>query len=95
MTSSVFALSTVYWILSVVFTFIYIDSLNNMATACYGDDDLNASSCLLQKTVTTPASIRAAAWLKMLDDILLVNVSTVQYRVPASYTRIIRRHPVN
>jgi len=41
-----FALSTLYWILSVVFTFRLGDLLSNSIRACYGMDDDNASLCL-------------------------------------------------
>ena len=88
-TTSMFALSTLYWILSVVFTFLLVDSLNNSIRACYGRD--NAFLCILREIAAL--HIQAANWLSMFDDILLVNVSAVQYKVPASYRRVICKRP--
>jgi hypothetical protein len=75
-----FALLTVYWVLSVVFTFLDIDSWNNIIKACYGG------------AVCTPR-MPAAPLLPMFDDILLVNVSTVQYTAPASYLTLSTSSP--
>ena len=75
MTTSMFASSTVYWIHSVVFTFIAIDLLNNSVGACYGGDP-NAFSCLVNKLADF--HMPTESWLAMFDDILLINVSTVQ-----------------
>jgi hypothetical protein len=79
-----FALMTVYWILCVVFTLLLIDVWDNIFTACYGSD--NALSCLVHKVEAN--HIPMGTWMAMFADILLVNVSTVQYRVPASYSHI-------
>jgi hypothetical protein len=65
-----FVLMTVYWILFVVFTFLQIDSWDNIVTVCYGSD--NALLCLLDATL-----MPTTAWLGMFVDILFVDVSTV------------------
>jgi hypothetical protein len=83
-----FALTTVYWIVSVVFTFLQIDSWNNVFTACYGSD--NAFRCIVREA--DAIRVPAAPWLVFFEDILFINVSTVQYRVPASYPHLIREH---
>jgi hypothetical protein len=66
-----FALMTMYWILSIIFTFLVNDSLNNSVTACYGSDD--ASLCLV-RMVGGPG-IPLGTWLEVFSDTLLVNVS--------------------
>jgi hypothetical protein len=83
-----FALNTVYWVLSVVFTFLQVDSWNNIVTACYGSD--NAFLCIVREV--DASRMPTAAWLLFFENILLVNVSTVQYRVPASYPHVMREH---
>jgi hypothetical protein len=84
-----FALTTMYWILCVVFTFLEVDLWNTIVTACYGSD--NALSCVVNKVQANHMPI--GTWLAMFYDILFVNVSAVQYRVPASYPHTIRKHP--
>jgi hypothetical protein len=84
-----FALMTVYWILCVVFTFLLIDVWDNIVTACYGSD--NALICIVNEVHAN--HIPMGTWIAMFTDILLVNVSTAQYRVPASYSHIIHKHP--
>jgi len=64
-----FALNTVYWILSVVFTFLQVDSWNNVVTACYGSD--NAFLCIVREVDASRTP--AAAWLLFFTNILLVN----------------------
>jgi hypothetical protein len=71
-----FALSTLYWIFSVVFTFRLGDRLSNSIKACYGTVEDKASLCLLEEFAS--ARISPTALLAMFDDVLLVNVSTVQ-----------------
>jgi hypothetical protein len=90
MTTSMFALSTVHWIIIIVFTVLLIGKLNNSIRTCYGSD--NDDFCLVREVVNLP--IQAAPWMEMFDDILFVNVSTVQST--ASYPYIIRKaSPVN
>jgi hypothetical protein len=86
-----FALSTMYWILSVVFTFLLVDSFNNSIAACFGSD--NATVCLTHEIAASVGKLPAAVLLSMFDDVLLINVSTVQYRVPASCPRVTRKDP--
>jgi hypothetical protein len=89
-----FALTSVYWILCVVFTFLDVDLWNTIVTACYGSD--NALSCIVHK-VQAANHLPIGTWLAMFSDILFVNVSTVQHRVPASYPHTphtIRKHPL-
>ena len=76
-----FALSTLYWSLSVVLTFIVM--------ACY---DSAGNYCGVH---TELAGIHkpATGLLAMFSSILLINVSIVQHRVPASYPHIIRNIP--
>jgi uncharacterized RDD family membrane protein YckC len=63
MTMAMFGLSTVYWILSVIVTFLVLDS-DAWFTGIRGPQ----------------------IWLPMFSTILLINVSTVQFRIlPASY----------
>jgi hypothetical protein len=68
-----FALSTIYWISSVLIVFRHIDLMNNSIRVCYGrdTDDL----CLLLEVST--GGVAPAALLAMFDCIFLVNVSTV------------------
>jgi len=66
-----------YWILSVVFTSLLVDSFNNSIAACFGSD--NASVCLTHEVAASVGKLPAAVLLSMFDDILLINVSTVQY----------------
>jgi hypothetical protein len=79
-----FALSTGEWIFSVVDTFIVVDSWDSNITACYGSND--AASCLVRRLDVVLAS--SNPWLWLFDNILLVNVSTVQCRAPALYLYI-------
>jgi hypothetical protein len=65
-----FALSTLHWVLSVALTFVLLDGWNSSLNACYGSD--HASVCINRMMV---ASDR---WLPILNDTLLINVSTVQ-----------------
>jgi hypothetical protein len=75
---------TVYWITTVVFTLQDVDVGNNAATVCYGRD--NAYSCLSHEFQPKDTKgIPTSEWLGMFFNILLINVSTVQYRAPASY----------
>jgi len=69
-----FALSTMYWISSVVLIFRHIDLLNNSIRACYGRD--NDNLCLAREL--SAVRVPPAALLAMFDSILLINVSTVQ-----------------
>jgi len=69
-----------YWILSVVFTSLLVDSFNNSIAACFGSD--NASVCLIHEAAVNIHKLPAALLLSMFDDVILVNVSAVQCRVP-------------
>jgi hypothetical protein len=64
---------TMYWILSIIFTFLVNDSLNNSVAACYGSDD--ASSCLVG--MVGGPGIPLGTWMEVFSDTLLVNVSIV------------------
>ena len=75
-TTSMFALSTLYWVLSVVFTFRLGDMLSNSIRACYGMVEDKASLCLLKEFASSRVS--PTALLAMFDDVLFVNVSRVQ-----------------
>jgi hypothetical protein len=88
--TSMFALSTMYWISFVVLIFRYIDLVNNCIRACYGRD--NDDHCLARVLLTGHWHVPPQAWLAMIDSILLVNVSTVQIQ-SASCPRIICKHP--
>ena len=79
-----FALSTLHWILSLTFTFIIVDLVNNELKACYGSN--NAYVCLARKL----AAVRGptGSWLSMFNDVLLINVSTLRSLCPHT----IRRH---
>jgi hypothetical protein len=86
-----FALMTVYWIVSVVVTFLQAESWNNIVTACFGSD--STFFCVVRELQTNPVLVPGAVWLVMSENILFVNVSTVHYRVPPSYPHIIGKHP--
>jgi hypothetical protein len=64
-----------YWILSVVFTSLLVDSFNNSIAACFGND--HASACLIQVAGVSVRKLPAALLLSMFDDAILVNVSMV------------------
>jgi hypothetical protein len=68
---------TVHWIISVVFTFLAMDSSNDATTVCYGSD--NASDCIQNKVLETLIPIMD--WLNMVTNLLYVNVSTVHHAV--------------
>jgi len=68
-TTSMFALTTMYWIVCVVFTFLEVDLWNTIVTACYGSD--NALSCIAHKVQASHIPI--GTWLAMFSDILFVN----------------------
>jgi hypothetical protein len=84
-----------YWILSVVFTSLFVDSFNDDVAACFGRD--KASVCLLHEVAASVGKLPAAVLLSMFDDILLINVSTAQHGVPASVLascpRVTRKYP--
>ena len=90
-----FALMTVIWILSVTFTVQFIDSLNKSVALCHGSN--SDSFCVHSEVaaIQVRTSLSADAWLVMLFDIPLVNVSIKQYRVLALYPHILRASPVN
>jgi hypothetical protein len=69
-----FALTTMYWIASVVFTFLKLDLWNTTVTTCYGSP--NAHSCVVREADTNHI-LMTTHWLEMFYDILFVNVSTV------------------
>jgi hypothetical protein len=76
-----FALSSMYWIASVVVTFRHIDLMNNCIRACYGMD--TDDFCLERQLLTGVGSgVAPIALLEIFDTIFLVNVSTVKYRAP-------------
>jgi len=77
-----FALMTTFWILSVFFTTQYVNSLNKSVTMCNGSN--NSPSCVLREVAAIRTSLSASAWLSTLFDILLINVSTMPYRVTSS-----------
>jgi hypothetical protein len=81
-----FALSTVYWLFSIVLTFQVIDHETSSVEACFGRD--NASVCLVHKLLS--GRIPAASWIQVTEGILLVNVSTAQGTSFTS-THIIRK----
>ena len=60
-----------HWTISVVATFLTLDLFNDILTACSGSQ--HASGCLVHGVVAG-ASHLPPVW----DDILVVNVSTVQ-----------------
>jgi len=64
-----FTFITAYWIFSVVFTFLSIDTFNTALTACYGSQ--NAFACLFRDL--SDVHLPASAWLTMFVDALLVN----------------------
>jgi hypothetical protein len=84
-----FTLTTMYWIASVIFTFLKFDLWNKTVTTCYGNP--NTLSCI-EREEDTNHIVLTTHWLEMFYDILFVNVSTVPYRVPASYADLIRKH---
>ena len=63
------------WIISVIFTFQFIDSYDDMVTVCYGN--VNAFHCLRSKLPDTYLPV--ASWLAMFSNMLFVNVSTVHH----------------
>ena len=65
-----------HWILSVVFISLLVDSFNNSIATCFGSD--NATVCLTYEVAASVGKLPAAVLLSMFDDILLINVSTVQ-----------------
>ena len=89
-TTSMFALSTIHWASSVVLAFRHLDFLNNCIRACYNN---GSPICLLRELLDVPGRVPPAALLALLDDILLINVSTLQYRALASCPRIFCKHP--
>jgi hypothetical protein len=84
MITSMFALSTLHWILSLVFTFIIVDLVNNELKACYGSN--NPYVCLARQLAAVHGP--TGSWVSMFNDVLLINVSTVR----SLYPHIIRRH---
>jgi hypothetical protein len=87
--TSMFTLTTMYWIASVVVTFLKVNLWNTIVTTCYGSQD--ALSCVVRE-VDANVMIITANLLAMFYDILFVNVSAVQYRVPGSCAHIIQKH---
>lgn len=75
MITSMFALSTLHWIFSVTFTFVIVDLVNNDVKACYGRD--NPYVCLARELAAKRGP--TGSYLSLFNDILLINVSTVQY----------------
>jgi hypothetical protein len=78
-----------YWIICVVFNVLKVDLWNTIVTACYGSP--NTLSCVTREKDVNPI-IMTVIWPALFLDILFINVSTVQYRVLASY-HTIRKHP--
>jgi len=68
--TSMFALTTMYWIVSIVFTFLKIDLWNTIVTTCYGSQ--NAYSCIVREADTNHI-LMTTHWLEMFYDILFVN----------------------
>ena len=89
--SSMFALSTMYWIACVVLVFQHIDLMNNCIRACYGRD---TDDFCLDRQFLTLAGVAPADLLGMFDCIFLVNVSTVKYRVACAHASLAST-PVN
>jgi hypothetical protein len=80
-----FALSTAYWILSVVLTFGLADSWGGGLRVCY--DQVRASACIAHVLAHRPRGVH----LPIFDDTILINVSIIHHRVLASYHYIIRK----
>jgi len=59
----------VHWIISVVFTFLSVDSCNDATTACFGSD--SAFDCLLSSMPET--CLPMTNWLVMFGNMLFVN----------------------
>ena len=81
LTTFVFALSTVYWILSVVFTFSSLDTFGSTVAGCFKSND--AASCLTPKLELLESELRTP--VPAMLGILYINVSIVLCRVLAQY----------
>jgi uncharacterized membrane protein YgcG len=86
LTTFAFALSTVNWVLSVVVTFMALDSFGSAVTECFGSDTV---SCLIPKVESI---IQVASWEAISSNVNFINVSTVLCRVLAEYPHLIRKH---
>ena len=84
-----FALTTICWIGFVVFALLKVDLSNTIVTSCYGSH--NPFSCVTRE-MEANLVVMTAIWPAMFVDILFINVSTVQYKVPASYPHTICKH---
>src|SRR6266850_1136349 len=86
LTTFVFALSTVYWILSIVFTFTLLDVFGSTVTGCFGSDD--AVSCLIPKLELLDLQLPAPVVpLEAMVAVLYINVSTEHWQ-----NTLIRKH---
>jgi hypothetical protein len=82
---------TIYWISSVIFTILLVNSLNNSVMACHASDD----SPICIHSQAQAIGVPSIAGLAVVTSILFINVSNVQRRgtVVASELHIIRKHP--
>jgi hypothetical protein len=92
MITSMFALSTVYWILSLVVTFLVLNMWQGMLDTCYN----TVSACYSGLRAPTMLSFldSPAYWVQLFSAILLINVSTSTVQCSAEYRLCIQsRHP--